>query len=195
MNERATDRRWASPTRPHTPPMAESDEATEDELDLAREQGGVYVKALEHMVEDVANGGMEKHAGDYIVAIAHEEAEGMYAREGDALVWQEPDGNIHLEVSVRDAADDRFVPGLDVHLTVVDSDGEEVGTEAMPFLWHPWLYHYGRNWEIPGDGAYTLRVRIEPPSFMRHDEKNGHRYADEVVVAFEGVELETGIED
>ena len=195
MAERKTDRRWRSPTPPHTPPMAESDEATDSELDLAREQGGVYVKALEHMVDEVAEGGDERHAGEYIVAYAFEEAEGMYHRKGEELAWQEPDGNIHFEVSVRDAADDRFIPGLTVHLTVVDDSGEEVGTEQMPFVWHPWLYHYGKNWTIPGDGTYTLRVRIEPPDFMRHDEENGKRYAEEVVVTFEDVELETGVED
>lgn len=176
------------------PPMEASDEATEPQLDLAREQGDRYVEALEHMVDEVADGGAQKAAGHYIVGVAHEEAEGMYHRRDGGLVWEEPDGNIHLEVSVRDAGDGRFVPGLSVSLTVLDEDGEEVGTESMPFLWHPWLYHYGRNWTIPGDGRYTLRVRIEPPTFMRHDEKNGRRYPDEVRVEFEGLELETGVE-
>jgi uncharacterized protein involved in high-affinity Fe2+ transport len=147
------------------------------------------------MVETVADGGGEKRAGPYVVGYAHEEAEGMYAREDGELVWQEPDGNIHLEISVRDGGDDRFVPGLNVFLTLLDDQGEQVGTERMPFLWHPWLYHYGKNWEIPGDGRYTLQVRIEPPEFMRHDEKNGNRYAEEVRVTFETVDLETGVED
>ncbi|MFW6331505.1 MAG: iron transporter [Gemmatimonadota bacterium] len=192
MNESAAHERL---TPPHSPPMAASDEATAEQLDLARAQGESYVQAFEHMAGEVANGGGTAHAGDYIVGYAHEEAEGMYRREGGELVWQEPDGNIHIEVSVRDAGDNRFVPGLDVTLTLLDSDGSEVGTERMPFLWHPWLHHYGRNWTIPGDGTYTLRVRVAPPEFMRHDEKNGKRYADEVVVEFPGVELETGVED
>jgi uncharacterized protein involved in high-affinity Fe2+ transport len=177
------------------PPMRASDEATKAQLDLAREQGDAYVRALQHMVEETANGGGEKRAGHYVVAYAHEEAEGMYHLANGSLEWQEADGNIHIEISVRDAGDNRFIPGLDVTLTVVDEDGQEVGTEPMPFLWHPWLYHYGRNWEIPGDGRYTLRVRIEPPEFMRHDEKNGRRYAEPVTVEFEDVELETGVEE
>ena len=181
-------------TEAKRPPMKESDEATDEQPELAREQGRAYVDALEHMVGEVANGGGEQRVGEYVVAWAHEEAEGMYRLVEGSLEWQEPDGNIHLEVSVRDAGDDRFVPGLDVTLTLVDSDGEEVGTETMPFLWHPWLYHYGKNWTIPGDGRYTLRVRIEPPEFMRHDEKNGTRYADPAEVEFADVELETGVE-
>lgn len=191
MAEQKGARRWGT-TEPRTPPMTESDEAGEDQLDLAREQGGVYVKALEHMVDDVASGGGEKRAGDYVVGFAHEDAEGMYRLVDGELVWQEPEGNIHIEISVRDASDDRFIPGLTVHLTLMGASGEEVATQTMPFLWHPWLYHYGRNWTIPGDGSYTLRVRIEPPTFMRHDEENGRRYAEEVRVEFPDVWLETG---
>ncbi len=77
-------------------------------------------------------------------------------------------------------------------LTVVGPDGQEVGTERMPQLWHPWLYHYGRNWTVPGDGTYTLRVRIDPPTFPRHDKENGKRYAEAVEVEFTGVEVKTG---
>jgi hypothetical protein len=51
-------------------------------------------------------------------------------------------------------------------------------------LWHPWIYHYGRNWEVPGEGDYTVHVRIEAPTFMRHDHENGKRYAKPVEVAF-----------
>jgi uncharacterized protein involved in high-affinity Fe2+ transport len=144
------------------------------------------------MAEEVAD---ERRAGDYIVAYAVEKAEGMWQREGGELVWHEPgDRNVHLEISVRDGADHRFVPGLDVELTVLTADGDEVGTEKLPFLWHPWLYHYGRNWKLPGDGEYTLRVRIAAPDFGRYDQENGKRYADDVEVEFEGVEIETGQE-
>lgn len=177
------------------PPMKESDEADEKQLELARAQGRALADALEHMVEDVADGGGSTHAGEFIVGFAHEEAEGMYAWEDGELAWQEPDGNIHMEVSVQDAGDHRFVPGLNVFLTILDADGSEVGTEKMPMLWHPWLYHYGKNWTIPGDGSYSLKIRIEPPAFMRHDEENGRRFTREVVVRFDDVELETGVED
>lgn len=60
------------------------------------------------------------------------------------------------------------------------------------FLWHPWLYHYGRNWTVPRDGTYGLRVRIEPPDFPRHDKENGLRYREPVEVVFDGVHIETG---
>lgn len=175
------------------PPMKESDEATREELEMAKEQGRLAGKALNHMLTEVADDGREKSAGDYLVSYAVEEAEGMYQMRDGELQWQEPeDENVHVEVGVRDASDGRFVPGLKVHVRLYDSDGNEVGYHRQPFLWHPWLYHYGRNWQVPGDGEYRMEIHIEAPDFPRHDEKNGRRYAEDVQVEFAGVKIETG---
>jgi hypothetical protein len=46
------------------------------------------------------------------------------------------------------------------------------------------IYHYGRNWVVPSGGAYTLRARVEPPTFMRHDEVNGRRLTEPVELAY-----------
>jgi uncharacterized protein involved in high-affinity Fe2+ transport len=54
------------------------------------------------------------------------------------------------------------------------------------------IYHYGRNWALPADGDYTLRVHIEPPQFMRHDEVNGKRFQEPVEVEFSDVHIERG---
>jgi hypothetical protein len=54
------------------------------------------------------------------------------------------------------------------------------------------IYHYGRNWALPADGDYTLRVHIEPPRFMRHDEVNGKRFQELVEVEFSDVHIERG---
>lgn len=169
-----------------------TDEADEQQLQLAKEQGEAYFRAAMHMIEEVAQTGETKQVGDYVVGIAVEEAEGMHMLDDGELTWHEPEGNLHVEVVVMDGADKRFVPSLDVTVTLVDADGEEVGTHAQPLLWHPMLYHYGRNWQVPGDGAYTVKVHIDAPSFHRHDEVNGKRYAEPVDVEFTGVEVETG---
>jgi uncharacterized protein involved in high-affinity Fe2+ transport len=122
-----------------------------------------------------------------------EEAEGMYEWVDGELVWRDPNGkNLHVEVAVRDAADGRFVPGVRVLATLIDPDGNEVGTHEQPLLWHPMIYHYGRNWTLPADGDYTLRVRVEPPTFMRHDEVNGKRFTEPVEVEFTGVRVQRG---
>jgi len=178
----------------HTKKQVPSDEADRRQLELAREEGNAYHRSLDYMVQEIAHTGAKKAAGDYVVGIAQEEAEGLYRPNGDGeLVWEEPgENNCHLEVSVSDADDHRFIPGLDVEATLVAEDGETVGPFTAPFLWHPGLYHYGTNIKVPGDGTYDVKVKIAPPRFARHDKTNGKRYADPVEVEFPEVDIETG---
>lgn len=174
------------------PPMQVTEEAKAKHLRLAEEQGKALGRALAEMANNVAQGGEEKASGHYLVGYAIEKPEGMYEVQDGELVWREPeDENIHIEISVRDGADGRFIPALDVELTVLDAKGNEVGTHQQPLLWHPWLYHYGRNWRLPGDGTYTFRVKIGMPAFPRHDKKNGKRYTGPVEVEFRDVPVKT----
>ena len=179
-----------------TPPQKPSDEADKRQLEMARDEGDAYHQSLLYMANEVADTGGQQRAGDYIVAFAQESAEGMYMLRGEgALEWMEPtDENCHLEISVSDAADHRFIPYLDVTATLVSDNGDETGPFQVPFVWHPGLYHYGRNIKVPGDGRYTLRVRIKPPTFMRHDKTNGKRYAETVETEFKDVTIKTGRE-
>ena len=171
-----------------------SDEVDERQLALAQEEGDTYLWSIEYMANEVAHTGDVTEVGDFKIAFAQEAAEGMYRRhEGGDLEWIEPDEeNCHLEVAVADIDDGRFVPELDVEATLVPEDGEAVGPVEVPYVWHPGLHHYGINLEVPGDGTYTVRVTVEPPTFPRHDEANGDRYAEPVDVTFEDVDVETG---
>lgn len=180
-------------TKNTKPPMRESEESDASQLELARRQGEALGAALAAMDEESESGVVVQRAGEYEIGVAVEEAEGMWRpRDGD-LVWENPEEeNCHVEVCVRDRADGRFVPALEVAVTLVAPDGTEVGTHTQPFLWHPWLYHYGRNWRVRESGEYRVRVRVEPPEFMRHDHENGRRYGEAVEVEFEGVAIETG---
>jgi hypothetical protein len=54
------------------------------------------------------------------------------------------------------------------------------------------IYDYGHNWTVPADGEHTLRVYIEPPTFMRHDEVNGRRFQEPVDVEFRSVQVKHG---
>ncbi|MFD2025211.1 iron transporter [Promicromonospora aerolata] len=179
-----------------TPPRdPTSSEATERQLQLAAAQGKAYREALDHMVQDVADAGGTQRVGDYLIGYAIEKAEGMYHLEDGELVWHNPgDANAHVEVVVCDGADGRFVPGLNVTATLVTPDGRELGPFPQELVWHPMLYHYARNWDLPEDGEYTLRVHVDPPTFMRHDEINGRRFADPVDTEFSGVPIERGAE-
>ncbi|WP_372621601.1 iron transporter [Falsiroseomonas sp.] len=170
-----------------------SDEAKPASLEYGRRQGEAMQSALHRMIRDIADDGAVRPADDYLVSYAVEKAEGLWVPRDGELHWQEPEAeNLHLEVAVCDAADGRFLPGLEVIATLLAPDGQQVGTHRQPFLWHPWLHHYGRNWQVPGDGNYTLKVRIEPPPYARHDRINGNRFTRPVEVTFEDVAVKTG---
>lgn len=122
------------------------------------------VDAVHYMADEVADDGGETRAEDYVISYAVEEAEGMYDWLDGELVRQNPEEtNTHLEVAVRDASDGRLVPGARVTVTMIGPDGTEVGTEHHPLLWHPMVYHYGRNWKLPVDGEYVMRVHVDRP--------------------------------
>ncbi|MFC3300550.1 hypothetical protein FJV46_08650 [Arthrobacter agilis] len=119
----------------------------------------------------------------------------MYRFDHGQLTWQNPDdGNAHVEIAVQDASDGRFVPALSVSATLITPGGQGLGPHAQELVWHPMLYHYARNRTLPEDGEYTLRVHIEPPTFMRHDEINGRRFTEAVDIEFTGVQIERGAE-
>lgn len=177
---------------PH--PLKPSEEADERHIELASEAGNAYLEAADHMIEDVADNGARTEAGEYVVGFAQEKAEGLYRMDDGELAWQEPgEGkNCHVEVIAASADDGRFVPGLTVRATLENEDGETVGPTEISMVWHPGLYHYGRNLEIPGAGTYEITVEIDPATFPRHDEQNGDRFADPVEVTFEDVRIEPG---
>lgn len=172
-----------------------SSEATQPQLDLAIAQGDAYGRALAHMTGEVAKDGGEKQVGQYLIGYAIEDAEGMYAYGDGELTWHNPDEeNAHVEVTVRDAADGRFLPAVRVSATLIAPSGTELGPYDQELVWHPMMYHYARNWNLPEDGAYTLRVHVDPPTFMRHDEINGLRFTDPADLEFTGVRIARGAE-
>ncbi|MDS0283350.1 iron transporter [Haloarcula onubensis] len=176
-----------------TPEKQPSDEVDINQIQQSRTEGQAYLTSATYMTETVAHDGGTTTAGDYLVGYAQEEAEPLYrlAGEGEFELVEPDDENCHLEVIVADRADHRFVPYCDVSITL-DRDGESYGPFDLSFLWHPGVYHYGANLEVPESGTYDLHVTIEPPEFHRHDETNGDRYGETVEVTFEEIAVETG---
>lgn len=173
-----------------------SDFAT-DQLALAKAQGA----ALSHTVDAMwaqAVSGAARPVGDYRVGYAVEYAEAYwyYTSDGDFEykigVEQSAEKNAHVEVVPLDARSGRFIPGLHVTATLFDTGGHKIGTHRQPFMWHPWLYHYGENWRIPESGVYKLRVRFQPPEFRRYGRAAGKRFAKPVDIEFDHVRMETG---
>jgi hypothetical protein len=96
------------------------------------------------------DGGEQEAAGQYRIGYALEEAERMHEWTDGELEWSDPgDENVKVEVSVRDASDGRFVPGVRVFATLIDPDGNEVGTHERPLIWHPIIYHYWATGSCP----------------------------------------------
>ena len=115
-------------TTPATkPPSRPSGEADEKQLEQAKAEGQAYIKSLDYMVNEVADTGGKKRAGEYLVGFAQERAEGMYHLKDGELEWVAPtDENCHIEIAVVDATDHRFIPYLDIEVTVTDANGDEV---------------------------------------------------------------------
>ena len=169
-----------------------SEESTRAEIVLGKAEGAAYAAALLYLSNVEASDSGQQTIGDYIVAYAIEEAEGLYHMRDGRLEFHEPtDENCHLEVSVRSSADGRFLPGLNVNVTLAENSGNEVGRYELPFLWHPWIYHYGKSITVARDGQYRRRVRFDPPQFPRHDKVNGKRFDQAVDVEFR-VRIKTG---
>lgn len=176
----------------HGDTYARSDESSLAEIGVGKAEGLAYGAALQYLSKLEASDAGEKQVGDFLIAYSIEKAEGLYHMRDGTLVWHEPtEENCHVEVAVRNAADGRFLPCLTVRATLTDEAGALIGSYEMPFLWHPWVYHYGRNWVVPHDGKYRLKIHIDPPQFPRHDLKNGKRFAAPVETNFE-IEIKTG---
>jgi len=159
---------------------------------LAVAQGSAYRRALATMSDGVAVDGASKRVGDYVVAYAVEFAEGYwYLANGKLRYYERTDEssetNAHVEVAVLDAETGRFMPGLSVTATLY-KNGERVDTLPEPFMWHPWVYHYGANWRVPGAGRYSLEVAFERPPYA----EGTLRFPTGGHVRFEAVDLAVG---
>jgi hypothetical protein len=173
-------------------PDIHSPEEQEQEA-LAHRQGEAYRASYEKLMAEDPHA--ETEAGDYRITASFEPAEGMYGMGSDGtLEWLTPDGgdNQHFEVIVRDREDGRFVPYLDVHLRLLDAADTTVVDTIVPFIWHPFVYHYGIDGKIPAEGDYTAQVIIPAPRFHRHDEVRGKRYEHTVTARLGPVHLKPG---
>ena len=165
----------------------------ERKRNLAVAQGDVYALALDEMKDEDGNASTE--ADDYIISIACEDAEGMYMynEKGD-LEWMIPEKGVnqHFEVVVQDKDDKRFIPGLEIYAKLLDKSKNVVAEMIVPFIWHPFLFHYGINCRILTAGTYFAELKIKKPSFHRHDETYGKRYGKDVTVILGPVSLKPG---
>lgn len=133
----------------------------------------------------------KKASGDYEVGYRIEPAKGLYEFSAGKLEWKEPsEENLHLDLFVHDASDGRFIPGLHIVATLLDSKGGRAASNHLPFVWHPEENHYGSNMKVPQSGEYLLQVHIYPATFVRADKERGKRYVADVHLSFENVRVD-----
>jgi hypothetical protein len=162
----------------------------EEYLSEVRERA--FEEELDYIIQKNAYRG-HRIEGNYLIAYSLEYARDLtYGEEGDPQ-WQKlHEENAHIGIAVHDATNLRFITGLTVFVTVATQSGDVIGSFEHPFLKRPNLYHYGRNWKLPGDGRYTLQVRIEIPDAVLRKEYPERALLTPVEVEFKNVAIKTG---
>jgi hypothetical protein len=159
----------------------------DEQARLARQQGQADSAVLDWVL---ANSGPIKgdtRAGELRVAFTMTPAEGWWDRADAAkLAWHDaPDDNVHLRIFILDLADGRLVPGLTVHATLTDANGNQQSVPA-DFGWYPLINAYGGNLPLDADSTYTLRVDIDPLSSAH---TSGNRFEHATVAEFSPVPI------
>ena len=159
---------------------------------LVNKQGEAYQASYNELMNEDPHSVVK--IDDYIVTTSFEKAEGMYMLQTDlSLRWVVPEekDNQHIEVIVQDGKDKRFIPYLAVSLRLYQGKIVIVD-QQVPFIWHPFVFHYGINGHIPEEGEYEPEVTIKMPLFHRHDEVRGKRYGKDVQIKLPRVHLTPG---
>ncbi|GJG86119.1 hypothetical protein tb265_13000 [Gemmatimonadetes bacterium T265] len=169
---------------------------------LALDEGAALARSLNEMANNVAVSGAQARAGEYTTYVAFERAEGYWEPHG-----RTPDGiglrytieadesaarNAHLEVGVRDTLTGRFLPVGQPRVTVLDARGRAVGTFSPPFIWHPWIHHYGMNLRVPRSGRYAMVVHADPPAYRRYGPLADRLFAGPVDAEVPNLKIVTG---
>jgi hypothetical protein len=141
------------------------------------------------IAEEIAAEGGETPVGPWRIAYVVEPAEPWF--EDGEFREPAPGETHHIEILPIEAETGRVIPEVPITLEVVDESGEVVDAKDLE-LFYAEFFHYANNFSIPEDGAYTLRARIEPPTFRRHGEERDEAPLSEgAEVEFENVELVT----
>lgn len=165
-------------TKAKLPITARSNEATKRQLKDARAEGDSVEKCTQWIVSKAEDAAGVVRAGEYKIVYAVTAPEGWYEFSNNAVKWKEPVEGLkaHLYLFILDGADGRIVPSLDVHTTLINSKGNVVDDRALPYAWIPMINGYADNIHLSGNDDYTLQIKIQPPTFHRHDPYNGDRF-------------------
>jgi hypothetical protein len=161
---------------------------TEEQARLAQQQGKADTAVLDWVLANSGPLAGNTRAGGLRIAYTITPAEGWWDRAGaDKLTWHDaPDDNVHLRIFVLDLADGRLVPGLSLHATLTDANGNQQSVPA-DFGWYPLINAYGGNLPLDADSSYTLRVTVDPlPS---SHVSAGNRFEHTTVAEFPPIQI------
>lgn len=113
---------------------------------------------------------VEQEAGGMLIGLIIEQAEPYAVWKGEKPMLKEPrpDETHHIEVVLRDASTKRVIPYARVKLIMAKGGVVKV-EKALDPLWAEAFFHYGTNAALPEEGHYTITVRVDPPTFGRHE--------------------------
>ncbi|GAO12910.1 iron transporter [Streptomyces lydicamycinicus] len=124
------------------------------------------------LAAEIAARGGKTRVGDYNVGYIVEAAEPWFHAEHGThgkQVHRAPakDETHHIEIIPMEAKTGRIVPDVPITLEVVDKDGKVVQAKELNFYYSE-FFHYANNFSIPKAGKYTLRAKLDTPTFLRH---------------------------
>jgi len=164
-------------------------------VNLSRAEGGAIDHPLAELLRSVGTSGSQERSGDYRVAVIVRHGRGAWKSRNGKLGYEAPDANIgpvsHIDVIIRDAVTGRFIPGLKVRVTVLNARKREIDTYSLPFMWHPWLNHYGLNIPDPGKGRYTIRVHADAPALRRYGSTALRKFNKPVDASIRNIRFDT----
>lgn len=141
--------------------------------------------------DEIRQEGGETTVGEWRIAYIVEPAEAWHEVANGNRSFREPapGETHHIEIVPFEAAGGRIVPDVPISLEVVDGAGQVIDAKPLTF-YHAEFFHYANNFAVPANGRYTLRARVDAPSFPRHGERDEQpALADGAVAEFRDVEL------
>ena len=162
---------------------------------LSRVEGEAIESSIAAVLHEHPSHGLQRRSGDYTVAVLLGPAQGAWALQNGGLAFLPADESVrpvnNIEISIRDAATGRVIPGLNVRATIIDSRKREIDTYVVPFVWSPRVDAYGLNVAVPGRGRYTVRIRADAPAFRKYGSSAMRQFKRPVSVDFRGLRFVT----
>ncbi len=123
----------------------------------------VYIQPF---VEEMAMAGMAE-SGDYAFGVMWTTAHTFWTPTQTDLSEQPDEGSVHLMSIVWDPETRTVLPETDLSVEIYKND-ELVSQEVIyPMLSQRMGFHYGANFDLDGDGTYTVRPSVAGMSIRR----------------------------